>query len=165
MRRLTKLLAAVPAVALIAIGTGAAPASAHSANHNIGVSGSMFLLDDESWPWSDETDWHHFSGGIVVGGWLSQNQYATRSCVGDELRGELRVTVNDSSQYPGWVYASVDAKLYEGTSCSTGDLDGHRTFGAWIAKGQIRNFAFRVSNTAEGGDYIDFNFNVSNYTS
>ncbi len=164
MRRITKVLAAVTAMALVAIGAGAAPASAHSANHNIGVSGSMYLVDDEWWG-SDETGWHYFSGGVVVGGWLSQNQYSTKACVGDEVRGELYVTINDSSQYPGWVYASIDARLYEGTSCTTGDLDGRRTTGAWIAKGQIKNFTFRVNNTDEGGDYIDFNFNVSNYTS
>ena len=164
MRRIFSLAAAIPALALVLLGVGAAPASAHSNNHNIGVSGSMYLLDDESWG-SDETGWHSFTGGVVVGGWLSQNQYFTSGCVGGEVRGELRVTINDSSQYPGWVYASIDAKLYEGTSCSTGDLDGHRALGGWIAKGQIRNFAFRVNNTDEGGDFIDFNFNVSNYTS
>jgi hypothetical protein len=163
MARFTKVLAALAAVMLLAVGVGAAPASAHGANHNIGVSGSMFLLDHESWG-SNETGWHHYTGGVVVGGWLSQNQYSTRACVGGEVRGELYVTANDSSQYPGWVQATIDARLYEGTSCNTNDLDGRRTMTVWVAKGEIRNFKFRVNNTDEGGDYIDFNFNVANHT-
>ncbi len=163
--RTLKLAAIIPSLAFVIMGLGMAPASAHSSNHNIGVSGSMYLLDYEDTS-ANESAWHSFTGGVVVNATLSQNQYSTSACVGGEVRGELRVTVNDSTQYPGWVYATINAKLYEGTSCGTGDLDGQRTFGAWIARGEIRNFTFQVNNTAEGeGDFIKFNFNVRNSTS
>ena len=163
MRRILKLAAAVPALALVVLGLGPAPASAHSYKHDIGISGSMWLFDHESWG-SNESGWHHFNSGVVVGGPVYQNQYFTGGCAGNEVRGELRVTIIDNSQYPGYVYAWIDAKLYEGASCSSGDLDGHRTFGGWIAKGQTRNWAFRVDNTDEGGDLVDYNFKVSNST-
>ena len=163
MKRLTALAVGLP-VTVLAAGLTAAPAQAHGSYHNVETSGSMYLVDDETWG-SNETGWHSFTGAATVGNWISQNSYSTSGCVGGEVRGELRVTVNDSTTYPGWVLASVDARLYEGTSCSTSDLDGRRTMSRWIARGTSSNFSFRVSNTAEGGDYIDFNFNVRNHTS
>ena len=162
MSRLSRVAISVP-LALAATGLTAAPAFAHGNYHNVEVSGSMYLVDDESWG-SDETGWHSFTGAATVGNWITQNSYSTNHCVGGEVRGDLRVTVDDSAQYPGWVLATVDAKLYEGTSCSTGDLDGHRRYSRWVAAGGSENFTFRVNNTDEGGDYIDFNFNVRNHT-
>jgi hypothetical protein len=163
MKRMTAVAVGLP-VALLAAGLTATPASAHGKYHTVETSGSMYLVDHESWG-ANETGWHSFTGASTVGPWISQNSYSTSACVGGEVRGELRVTVDDSTAYPGWILTHVDARLYEGTSCSTSDLDGRRTMSRWIAAGQSSKFSFRVNNTDEGGDYIDFNFNVRNHTS
>ena len=162
MSRLSTFAVGLP-VAVLATGLTAAPAFAHGNYHNVEVSGSLYLVDDESWG-SNETGWHSFTGAVTVGDWITQNSYSTNGCVGGEVRGELRVTVDDSAQYPGWVLAHVDARLYEGTSCGTGDLDGHRAFSRWVAAGASEHFQFRVHNDDEGGDFVDFNFNVRNHT-
>ncbi len=164
MTRLIKLAAALLVSAGITLGVTASPASAHSSTHNVAVSGSMFLLDYER-VLADQTGRHQFNGVTTVSPFQAQNAFSTSACVGDELRGELWVTVNDSTDYPGFVQVIVDARLFEGTSCSTGDLDGRRTYNRWVAAGSTSNFAFRVENTEEGNDYIDFNFNVSNHIS
>ncbi len=55
-----------------------------------------------------------------------------------------------------------EVKLYEGTSESTGDLDGVRQFQLYCPINTTLNHFVRVNNDDEGGDYATIRLNVTN---
>lgn len=86
-------------------------------------------------------NWSRYGGGCV-----------------DEVRGTWTIAVADSSSFAGWQSATVWLSLYEGASCATNDLDGWMTQSFWLPPNTTTTKKFRVWNTDEGGDYIDFTF-------
>ncbi len=60
----------------------------------------------------------------------------------------------------------IDARIYEGTSCRTQDLDGQHVEWVRIWPNETKPFDFRVrSSERAGGDFADFKFKVTNRTS
>ena len=108
------------------------------------AAGSMFLLDDEWWPYDDETSNVSLSAIKIDPfqpdevmlcrnhegtGCVSAYTFKFLACTGAEVRGELDVLV----RFPSGasvnfenvaIEATVTLKLYEGTSCENMDLDG-----------------------------------------
>ncbi len=79
---------------------------------------------------------------------------------GGECRVELELTgqqLNDQG-----VRVNGLAKLFEGTSDTTGDLDGQTPFAFVVPKGRTVSSTQRVINQDEGGDFADISMTVSN---
>jgi hypothetical protein len=163
MRRFLTVLGGATAAAALALGP-AGPASAHDGFHNVEISGHMDILDDESWPFSDERAFVPFNGTVTVGPFNTTRSYSTSGCAGDEVRIELRVDIEDSTSSPGWVLARATARMYEGTDCFSGDFDGQAARSFWVPRNGTSTQTFRVNNTAEGGDYADLKVVVRNTT-
>lgn len=167
-RSRTRILGAALAVLVAAglmVGLTTGPASAHSINHSVNLSGNMAILDDESWPFSDERGNRGFNNNVIVGRNLSTAVSTATGCVGGEVRAEIRFTVIDNETFPGWIQVDPLIRLFEGTSCSSGDLDGTTDppwF--WVGPNSSVSQTFRVSNTDEGGDRADITYNVVNST-
>lgn len=165
MRRLIGSLIGLLTVGLV-VGLTASPAQAHAINHSVNLSGSMNILDDESWPFSDERGTRNFNNNVIVGRNLSTTSSTASGCVGGEVRVEVQFVVIDNESFPGWIQVDPLIRLFEGTSCSTGDLDGTVNPAIfWVGPNSSVTQTFRVNNTAEGGDRADVTYNVVNSTS
>lgn len=79
---------------------------------------------------------------------------------GGEVRIEL--TIKFKQNPSGSITINESAKLFEGTSTSTTDLDGRASKSMVVAKNQSKTLKFRVRNTDEGGDYADMTLVVTN---
>jgi hypothetical protein len=55
-----------------------------------------------------------------------------------------------------------NAKLFEGTSEDTNDLDGETTFTFIVPRGRTVSNAQQVRNTDEGGDFADIRISATN---
>lgn len=89
--------------------------------------------------------------------------YTNNWCVGDEVRAEFHITINlDPST--GRVYGNGKSWLYEGTSCSTSDLESTDTFTFNINKGDSWGYDVKVWNVdeSEPGDHAHFHLTFHN---
>lgn len=152
------LAAVVASVSFLIVG-GASAALAHAKTHSTSISGNMHIVDHD-WPDANDT------GNRAIGpvGQSSPAAYSTGGCV-DEVRGTITITFADSSSFPGWLLATLKTRLYEGASCSTNDLDGSDLRTVWLPPNATTSVKFRVNNTDEGDDYIDFTVMLGNSTS
>lgn len=84
-----------------------------------------------------------------------------------ELRfgGEVRIELDLMGQLRtnGDVLVSGTAKLFEGTSENTNDLDGTKNFSVLVPAGKLVNTKQVVKNTDEGGDYATIRINFANF--
>jgi len=152
-----KAFASAMVIALFSIVIFTASAQATHLQHWVRISGSMWILDSETWS-SDETGTKSFGPA-----WRTvplTSTYYGEGCVGGEVKGQVRVTFPYVSTT--WVLATVRGLLYEGVSCSTTDLDGQGQQDVWIPLNQSRTVSFRVWNDDEGGDFIDFSVTIRN---
>ena len=78
--------------------------------------------------------------------------------------GECRVELTLVGQVldKGDVRVNGTAKLFEGTSESTGDLDGRRDFVVLVPRGKNASHSVRINNDDEGGDYADITVTFNN---
>jgi hypothetical protein len=132
-------------------------ASAATVNRQVVSQPNSFLYvhDDESWPFSDEErtfDMSNLGWGIVSPANPLQER-GTSGCAGDEVHVEYQVRTLLSQTSPGTVTVKVSAQLYEGTDCSSRDLDGTASMSFTIAPGQTVGKTLNVFNQDEGGDY------------
>ena len=149
-RRLLALGVLVAAVA--GIGSSAAEAKTPSRHIQLQPGSQITIVDDESWPSSDEIE--TFRLDYVSGNILNYKQpFATNAgyeCAGDEVRVDFR---QSSQLYDnGWALVTVDAFLKEGTSCWSNDLDGSASLQFWIGPEQVLDKTLKVYNVDEGGD-------------
>lgn len=154
--KLAKLGATVVAGSLVfgLMNLSAAPAQASNAAL-ASFSGSMHIVDHENFG-SNET------GTITFGPISERNVPFIRSgCVGKEVKGWVRVD-SVGSAAGGWLRVKIEGRLYEGDTCGTNDLDGSGTRFVWLRPGATTTHNFRVNNTDEGGDYIDFKLAMRN---
>lgn len=137
--------------AAMLLGLAATARPAEAASSGVGMSGSMQIKDDEYW--NDEYCNRTFSQS----GWLMYtNQYSSlygEGRCGGEVRIEVHATARMNSN-GSITFLSPRVDLYEGTSESTGDLDGRKYISNFtVAEGQSVSKYVYVENTAEGGDW------------
>lgn len=160
-RSVKRLVAVVTStVALVSVLN--VPAFAHDQYHNVTLSGSIFIKDDDLWPNPDDTGTHIFSGSVRVGREIFSQTFETSGCVGGEVLGELTVIVEDQSN--GWVKARARGRLFESESCPNSDMDGDSGERVvWVPSGGERSLEFRVHN-GEPGDfgYNDYKLTIRN---
>lgn len=123
------------------------------------ISGRMRIVDDDDLS-QDEVGEFTFSRNLE----LNENQlhgvFRETNSVDDEVRVELVVDVRLLDD--GSVQLNVNAKLFEGSSSSTDDLDGEVSEKANLSKSKTYKNDFRVRNVDEGGDYADIVLIVKN---
>lgn len=166
MRRLRHRMEAVAttlAVAVALVTLAAGPAGAHHKTHNVYISGNMYIVDSEPWPFPAERRRVYFNGVVNVGPSQPAATFVAEGCAGDEVRVFLYVQIQDGPNDRS-VTTTVLTRLYEGTSCSTSDFDGSRLAGTFTvpADTTIPVPTFRVRNTAEGGDWADLTVKIHN---
>ena len=106
------------------------------------IDGEMFILDDEDWPFDDETETVPFYEARTLDVFQRDALVEIAHCVGDEVRVELKFNLHLKEEdnmtvavYPVYVYAdgkTAHAWLYEGTDCDTDDLEA---WGWWYPEG------------------------------
>ncbi|MDO5706930.1 MAG: hypothetical protein Q4G49_17905 [Paracoccus sp. (in: a-proteobacteria)] len=121
---------------------------------------TMRIKDDESWPQNDEYSNRSVSGTFLLDDANPARQVLDIGRCGGEVRIEARYLFQRAAV--GGVTIAGDLKLYEGTSTSSNDLDGHVTFTGTAAADGTVTLARRVSNTDEGGDWADVTLTVRN---
>lgn len=133
--------------------------SAIDVRRTVTGSASMDLTDHETFG-SNE----HNSGSATAEVVLSSEQpgevmnFIVKA--GGEMRVEFRLT--GAVKNSGDVILSGNAKLYEGTSEQTDDLDGQEDVSILVPRDGFRSFSITVRNTDEGGDFADIRANFSN---
>jgi len=135
----------------------AAPAVADvPATATVRIDGRFDLVDDD-WDY-DPTAYEYFSKSVTIAQGTQQTVIIkSRVCAGNEVRGELRLSVSyyaSGNLYVDGIGSDDGIRLYEGTSCSTTDLDGISTiYGPGkLAVGQAGHEHAWVGNVDEGGD-------------
>lgn len=156
---------------------GPVPVVEDARQQSLTLAKSYRIKDDESWG-SDEFKNYNESASINVERGASATAFkpsgrsnSPRHCAGGEVRIEDwdRVEVDNNGVAKIW----VSMELYEGTSCSSNDLDG-RSIGVQrngtavgapfmvVRPGQTVSKTLRVNNTAEGGDYGRITYTFTN---
>lgn len=132
-----------------------------NSNRRITVSADMYVEDDENFGSNETVRRQKTNSAILSVQGLAQSVMDFEVRMGGEIRVEFTVT---ASLFDGAGNAIIDGevKLYEGTSESTGDLDGVRQFQLYIPAGSTLNHFVRVNNDDEGGDYATIRLNVTN---
>jgi hypothetical protein len=123
------------------------------------ASAKIFGVDDETFG-SDEYGRAEYTREIVLADSQPQNVLHMECRWGGECRVELDLTGQMMDN--GDVRISGNALLYEGTSESTGDLDGRTDFTALVPRGKTVSSSQTVKNTDEGGDYANITITFNN---
>lgn len=119
---------------------------------------NMNITDSETFG-SDEHKSLNRSGVLLLHTSTPERENLTIGKCGGEVRVELRVKYK---QVAGGVQVYANAKLYEGTSENSDDLDGQANLDGIVPDGQTRTFDLRVNNTDEGGDFATMRLIISN---
>jgi len=134
---------------------------AHALNA-VSVTGRMDITDSESWG-SDEhaSPWKTFDT-IFVGAPLPASQPFSWSVgMGGEVRIEILCAAT-AVGHAGTVKVDCDAKLFEGTSESTDDLDGRASGSVTVRVNKTKDLIIGVNNTDDGGDWASIKLTISN---
>lgn len=127
----------------------------------ITVSADMYVEDDETFGSNETVRRQQTNAAILSTQGLSQSIMDFEVRMGGEIRVEFTVTAS-LVDTQGNAMVDGEVKLYEGTSESTGDLDGVRQFQLYCPIGTTLNHFVRVNNDDEGGDYATIRLNVTN---
>jgi hypothetical protein len=132
-----------------------------NSNRRITVSADMYVEDDEDFGSNETRRRQKTNSAILSAMGIAQSVMDFEVRMGGEIRVEFIVTASlfDSR---GNAMINGDLKLYEGTSESTGDLDGVRQFQLYIPAGATINHFVRVNNDDEGGDFATIALTVTN---
>lgn len=125
----------------------------------ISVTALMDIVDDETFG-SDERGSAQMTREVVVTDEVSQGLMHMEKGVGGEVRVEL--DLNAIAQGNGDVRIDGNAKLYEGTSEQTSDLDGERNFVVLIPADRFVSHVVNIRNDDEGGDRATITMNFNN---
>lgn len=122
----------------------------------------ILTAQDESWPFSDDYFSRSRDMEFILG--VSNVHARTYNWIeraGGEIRIEvlLTATLNPNN---GRITLSHDTKLFEGTSTSTGDLDGRGSGSIVVGKNAQGVMGFTVHNTDEGGDWVKATLTCTN---
>lgn len=128
-------------------------------DHAVSISGVMDITDDEVF--SDERATVPFNATVVVGPNLGTTTYVAKGCAGGEVRVEVTVVVVHKPTVLAEIRPTI--RLFEGTSCSSNDLDGSLTPARFtLANNGVATLTQTVRNTAEGGDKATVTLTVRN---
>lgn len=130
-------------------------------NRRITVSADMYVEDDETFGSNETVRRQQTNAAILSAQGVAQSVMDFEVRMGGEIRVEFKVTASlvDTN---GNAMIDGEVKLFEGTSESTGDLDGVRQFQLYIPAGASINHYVRVNNDDEGGDYATIRMNITN---
>ena len=123
------------------------------------VSGSISGVDDETFG-SNEYGKASLTRETILSNSQPQNVLDMECRWGGECRVEL--TLIGQALDNGDVRVSGTAKLFEGTSEGTSDLDGQREFVVLVPRGKNTSHSVNVKNDNEGGDYADIALTFNN---
>ncbi|MBI5652414.1 MAG: hypothetical protein HZC40_18505 [Chloroflexi bacterium] len=133
-----------------------------STTRRVTISGSMFILDDESWPFSDEKGTFSISESRTLSPSNRRAEIFMKHCVGDEVRVELNFILQLEGDNTT-VSVTGQAKLFEGTNCVTRDKEDSKTFAMKLTAGASQATTIKLKNRGVGGgDYANINFSVLN---
>lgn len=124
------------------------------------VNAHMELTDDETFG-ANEHGEGDMSGEAVVTNGNPQEIIKMVTKAGGEMRVELPLVVQ--ARLNGDVKATGQAKLYEGTSEETDDLDGTLGIDFLIPRDGFVSKTFEIRNTDEGGDFATIVLTASNF--
>ncbi|OLT59564.1 hypothetical protein [Moorena bouillonii] len=122
------------------------------------LKGSVYIVDDEVF--GDEVCNVPVNGKITLAPGKSGNLINFKECCGDEVRAELYLDASNS-----YDHFEVDgsAKLYEGTSCKTDDLEDDQVVNLGVDKNDSETLKINLENTGiGGGDTADFDLRFTN---
>jgi hypothetical protein len=128
-------------------------------NRRITVSADMYVEDDETFGSNETVRRQQTNSAILSVQGIVQSVMDVR--MGGEIRVEFTVTAA-LVDVKGNAMVDGEVKLYEGTSESTGDLDGVRQFQLYCPINTTINYFVRVNNDDEGGDYATIRLNITN---
>ncbi|SED64066.1 LGFP repeat-containing protein [Tenacibaculum sp. MAR_2010_89] len=127
--------------------------------NKISYSSVMNIVDHETFG-SNERRTVRNSGIFLLDSSKKTNQLFFMGKCGGEVRIEL--TINFQQNTNGTLSIKESAKLYEGASTNSRDLDGKASKNTLVGINENKTISFRVRNTDEGGDYADITLQVSN---
>jgi hypothetical protein len=130
-------------------------------NRRIVVSADMFVEDHESFGSNETVRRQQTNAGIISTLGLAQTIMNFEVRMGGEIRVEFAVTASLMDNN-GNAMIDGEIKLFEGTSESTGDLDGVRQFQLYVPAGAVVNHFVRVNNDDEGDDYATVRLTITN---
>ncbi|MEY2848264.1 MAG: hypothetical protein RI885_929 [Actinomycetota bacterium] len=126
------------------------------------INAHMELTDDETFG-SNEHGSGDKSGEVVVTNGSPQEIINMVVTAGGEMRVELPINVQARSN--GDTKATGTAKLFEGTSEQTDDLDGQLDVDFLIPRDGFVSKDYTIRNTDEGGDFATIKLTASNFPS
>ena len=135
------------------------PADAY---RRIQVQAQIQTTDDEIWPWHNEhAGTEHFTE-LFMGPWHTHEEVYFEQRMGGEIRIELRFVIDLNMDRS--VSTNINAKMYEGTSEDTNDLDDNEnTIGFRINERDSRSGSMRLYNDEfAGGDISNIDFTITN---
>jgi hypothetical protein len=162
MKRTSVLFALVMALVLVLSALGASEADAKKKRPNasrVTTFATIHGVDDEIFT-PDEHCHIEDSTVVVLKDPVPRKLMYLECRWGGEARVEL--TLNGRRFNNGAVLVTGVARLYEGTSEDTQDLDGEKDISISVPKGQTVNISPRVENTDEGGDFADIGLSFHN---
>jgi hypothetical protein len=123
------------------------------------ISATIDGLDHETFG-ANERGHAEFTRETILNSSQPQNVMDMQLMWGGECRVEFRLTgqMQDDSS----IRCTGEALLFEGTSETTGDLDGRRDFTFIVPKGKTVSNQQRVNNDDEGDDFADIRMTVTN---
>ena len=119
----------------------------------------MNIVDDETFG-ADERIRVENEGIFLLEKTKKTNQLFFIGKCGGEVRVEL--TINFTQKSNGAITVYERAKLFEGSSTSSTDLDGTASKAITIAPNTTKTVNFKVRNTDEGGDYANISLTIRN---
>jgi hypothetical protein len=140
----------------------ATPASAQSRVNTVHVDVSVRIVDDETF--RDEKGTRKYSDTVLVGPTDPRAVVEGEGCVGREVRVKSRFVIELAPDRPaGTIRVYRFGRLYEGSNCSTNDLDGWVSLEyLYIGPNKTHTGSYRVKNENEGGDRATVSYTITN---
>jgi hypothetical protein len=131
-------------------------------NRRVQIQLRMQTTDDENWPSDDEHADTSYFREVFVQPWHSHEEIYFEQRMGGEVRIELRLFIDLNLDRS--INVNLNAKMYEGTSEDTGDLeDEQNTTGFRVGKDEARSGNIRLyNNETDGGDVSNISFIITN---
>jgi len=160
--RVATVLVAILVVlaAIVVPGTASAATTARQIDPQVGA----YLYIHDSDVFSDENQLFDMSyiASLVVSPSHLVSTLSSQECTGGEVRVVYDLRAEYSTTSPGWAWVTLSAKLYEGASCRTTDLDGTASTSFWIGPDATEGRTLTVHNDDEGGDYAKLHVTFTN---